>query len=139
MTIMNKELTSDHIIAYGRKIEGDTITFKFQFHPSIQAWLEENNIVPEYKHVEHNTKKYKISGYENNEIIGFHEHEIKTSKRDIDYILKNIVVTVPLTKHQFKFMFPVFKKTPKLKLTQQDKIDLVDSGIWDKKIYEMNS
>lgn len=139
MTTMHKEITSEHIIAYGRKVNGDTITFKFQFHPSIQQWLEENGIVPEYKHNEQNTKNYDISGYEKTDFVGFREHEIKNSKRDIDNILKNISITVPLTKHQYKFMFPVFKKTPVLKLTHEEKINLLNSKIWDEKTFVMNS
>ena len=139
MTIMNKELTSDHIISYGRKVDGNTITVKFQFHPSIQAWLEENGIVPSYSFIEKSEKVHVISGFENKEIIGFREHEIKNSKRDIDLMLRRISVSVPLTKHQYKFMFPVFSKTPKLNLTQEDKKNLLSSGVWDEKIYKMNT
>ena len=141
MTIIEKELNSDHVIGYGVKYDGDTnITVKFQFHPTIENWLIENKIVPTYV-IKEEVPGYNVSvkGYEDSETINFKQEELKNSKFDVDEILEKISIKVPLSKHQFKFKFPTFSKTPVVNLTKEEKNELVSSGIWSDINYKQNS
>ena len=130
MTVIVKELSSDHIIGYGKKVDGDNVTIKFQFHPAIEEWLKFNNIVPEYSTTENvEGLSVNVCGYEGPKIF-FTESEIKNSIFDVKEILSKVKVTVSLSKHQARFKFPVFKKVPKLKLSKEEKAELVKNGIW---------
>lgn len=138
MTIMCKELTAEHIVSYGRKVEGNTVTIKFQVHPEIEKWVKEHNPDIVYSIDDDLKKDYIVRSTLDESYIPFKEQEIKSSKRDIENILKKHHIVLKLTKHQFKFMFPVFRKTPKNPYSKTEMEKLVEDGIWTKEIYEKN-
>lgn len=110
------EMTTDHIIGYGVRIDGDNIAVRIQWHPEIQKWLKENRIVPEYKALE-NVPGYRlrISGFEKpGDAIKFKESELKNSRFDVEELLSKVQISATMAKKQAKFMFPVFRKTPVL-------------------------
>lgn len=140
MTTIDKELNSDHIIGYGVKLEGNSYIVRFQFHPIIEEWLKSNKIVPNYSVLEE-VPGYTIdvSGYETDRNISFKESELRNSRHDVIDLLQKIRVSVPLTKHQYKFKFPVFKETPKLSLSRDQMNNLVSDGVWTHEILIKNT
>lgn len=141
MTTITKELTSDHVIGYGVEVTQNDIHIVFEFHPEIQKWMEHNRVVPEYIITEE-VPGYNISISDytvpRNGTFKIKEVNSYNSRFDIDELLSKIKISLPLTKHQYKFKFPIFRKKAKLNLTHEQKLDLVKDGIWSQKNLEMN-